>query len=66
VTIFSTQYHQKRGGFSPEAKSPTSSKDMKAFVIKNGKDYMPAHKYLTDAEVRAVVNYITSFSKGAD
>jgi len=25
VTIFSTQYHQKRGGFSPEAKSPTSS-----------------------------------------
>ena len=39
---------------------------MKAFVIKNGKDYMPAHKYLTDAEVRAVVNYITSFSKGAD
>ena len=39
---------------------------MKAFVIKNGKGYMPSHKYLTDAEVRAVVNYITSFSKGAD
>jgi len=26
VTIFSTKYHQKRGVFSPEAKSPTSSK----------------------------------------
>jgi len=25
VTIFSTKYHQKRGVFSPEAKSPTSS-----------------------------------------
>ena len=28
MTIFSTQYHQKRGGFSPEAKSQTSSNDI--------------------------------------
>jgi len=26
VTNFSTKYHQKRGGFSPEAKIQTSSK----------------------------------------
>ena len=30
MTIFSTQYHQKRGGFSPEAKSPTSSKEVQS------------------------------------
>jgi len=43
MTIFSTKYHQKRGGFSPEAKTQTSS--YAGRTKKKGELPSTAHQY---------------------
>jgi len=54
VTIFSTQYHQKRGGFSPEAKSPTSSKPPKFLWLVNYFEFfeLPVAFCLNEADLK--------------